>query len=62
MVRGHAGLRARAGRLQGGPGHPADGHVRRGGAGATRGGQWVHEVGPANFNKNNQSCKINYFK
>ena len=25
MVRGHAGLRARAHRLQGGPGHPADG-------------------------------------
>ena len=37
MVRGHAGLRARAHRLQGGPGHPADGPVRREGAGATRG-------------------------
>jgi len=38
MVRGHAGLRARSDRLQGGPGHPADGPVRREGAGATRGG------------------------
>ena len=38
MVRGHAGLTARAHRLQGVPGHPTDGPVRRGGAGATTGG------------------------
>ena len=38
MVRGQTGLRARAHRLQGGPGHPADGPVQREGAGATRGG------------------------
>ena len=38
MVRGHAGLGARSDRLQGGLGHPADGPVRRGGAGATTGG------------------------
>jgi len=38
MVRGHAGLRGRSDRLQGGPGHPADGPVRWGGAGTTTGG------------------------
>ena len=35
MVRGHAGLRGRSDRLQGGPGHPADGPVRWGGGSAS---------------------------
>ena len=38
MVRGQAGLRARSDRLQGGPGHRADGPVRWGGACTTTGG------------------------
>ena len=62
MVRGHAGLRARAHRLQGCPGHPADGPVRRRGAGATRGGAngFTRSVVLQILKYYNRSCKINY--
>ena len=60
MVRGHAGLRGRSDRLQGGPRHPADGPVRWGGAGTTTGGAsgWLGARGRSD-KLNNRSDKIN---